>query len=212
VDEVSKRSAEDKKIRFKQNGAGSKKKNIIWILLITIISFFSSAALSWAASDVLKAVDIFTAFLVILFIVLINIISDTIGTAVTAADETPFHAMASRKLYGAKQSIKLIRNADKVSNVCNDVIGDICGVISGAAGAYIIIRIIGGGSEISLVGLVITGLIAALTVGGKALGKIIAIGNSNYIVYKVGVIIQFLTGGSHKRKKKGLKKNDGNKK
>lgn len=212
MDECSKRSADDKKIKFKQNGAGSKKKNIIWIIMVTIISFFSSAALSVAASDVLKAVDIFTAFLVILFIILINIISDTIGTAVTAADETPFHAMASRKLYGAKKSIKLIRNADKVSNVCNDVIGDICGVISGAAGAYIIIRIIGNRSEITLAELVITGLIASFTVGGKALGKQIAITNSNYIIYKVGVIIQFLTLKTHKRKKKGHKKNYGNKK
>ncbi len=211
MDEGSKRSAEDKKIKFKQNGAGSKKKNVIWILLITVISFFSSAALSVAASDVLKAVDIFTAFLVILFIILVNIIADTVGTAVTAADETPFHAMASRKLYGAKQSIKLIRNADKVSNVCNDVIGDICGVISGAAGAYIIIRIIGQRSEVTIVELVITGLIAGLTVGGKALGKQIAISNSNYIVYRVGVVIQFLTLKANKRIKKG-KKNNGNKK
>lgn len=194
MDEGNKRSAEEKKVRFKQNGAGSKKKNVVWILLVTVISFFSTAVLSWTASDVLKVVDIFTAFLVILLIVLVNIIADTIGTAVTAANESPFHAMASRKLYGAKQSIRMIRNADKVSNVCNDVIGDICGVISGAAGAYIIIRIIGNSKDITLAEMIITGMIAALTVGGKALGKIIAIGNSNYIVYKVGVIIQFLTG------------------
>lgn len=212
MDEGSKRSAEDRKVKFKQNGAGSKKKNIIWILLVTIISFFSSVALSWASSEVLKVVDILTAFLVILFIILVNIISDTIGTAVTAADETPFHAMASRKLYGAKKAIKLIRNADKVSNVCNDVIGDICGVISGAAGAYIIIRIIGEGSGITWVELVITGMIAAMTVSGKALGKIIAIGNSNYIVYRVGVVIQFLSVGKNKRNKKGNKKNNGTKK
>lgn len=212
VNEGSKRSAEDKKVKFKQNGASTRKKNVIWILVITIVSFFSSAVLSWAASDVLKVVDIFTAFLVIFFIVLVNIVADTVGTAVTAADETPFHAMASRKLYGAKKAIRLIRNADKVSNVCNDVIGDICGVISGAAGAYIIIRIIGDRSEITLIELVITGLIAAFTVGGKALGKIIAIGNSNYIVYRVGVIAQFLTVRSGKKQEKRTKKSDGNKK
>ncbi len=212
MNEGSKRSAEDKKVKFKQNGASTRKKNVIWILVITIVSFFSSAVLSWAASDVLKVVDIFTAFLVIFFIVLVNIVADTVGTAVTAADETPFHAMASRKLYGAKKAIRLIRNADKVSNVCNDVIGDICGVISGAAGAYIIIRIIGDRSEITLIELVITGLIAAFTVGGKALGKIIAIGNSNYIVYRVGVIAQFLTVRSGKKQEKRTKKSDGNKK
>lgn len=206
MEEGSKRSAEGKKVKFKQNGTATKKKKITWISLVTIISFISSAVFSWAASDLLKVVDVFVAFLIILFIILVNIISDTVGTAVTAADETPFHAMASRKLYGAKQSIKLIRNADRVSNVCNDVIGDICGVISGAAGAYIIIRIIGGSDEITAAEIVITGLIAALTVGGKALGKIIAIGNSNYIVYKVAVIIQFITGIFYKKKKKRTRK------
>lgn len=212
MSEGGKRSGEDRKIKFKQNGAGSKKKNVIWILLITVISFISSVVLSWVSSDVLKTVDIFTAFLVILFIILVNIISDTIGTAVTAADETPFHAMASRKLYGAKKAIRLIRNADKVSNVCNDVIGDICGVISGAAGAYIVIRIIGEKSGINYLELLITGFIAAFTVGGKALGKIVAIGNSNYIVYRVGVVFQFLSIKEGKRNNKGSKKSDAFKK
>jgi Hemolysins and related proteins containing CBS domains len=201
VSEGGKRSAEDRKVKFKQNGAGSIKKNITWVLLITVISFFSSVVLSLVSSNVLKVVDIYTAFLVILLIIFVNIIADTVGTAVTAADETPFHAMASRKMYGAKQAIKMIRNADKVSNVCNDVIGDICGVISGAAGTYIIIRLIGNQSDITIE-LTITGLIACFTVGGKALGKILAIRNSNYIVYKVGEIIQFITSIFYKKKKK----------
>lgn len=153
-----------------------------------------SIILTIASSNILKASDIYTAFLVILIIIIINIIFDIIGIAVTAADETPFHAMASRKIFGARQSIKLIRNADKVSNVCNDVVGDICGIISGAAGAYIIFRIIGRSEEITIIELIITGLITALTVGGKALSKILAIRNCNYIVYKVSVIIQFMTG------------------
>lgn len=206
MNEGSSRTAEEKKVKFKQNVVGSKKKNITWVLLITVVSFFSSMILSLASSNILKAVDIYSAFLVILLIIFINIIADTVGTSVTAADETPFHAMASRKLYGAKQSIRLIRNADKVSNLCNDVIGDICGVISGAAGTFIIIRLIGNKSEITIVELVITGLIACFTVGGKALGKIIAISNSNYIVYKVGVIIQFVTGIFQKKRKKKVQK------
>ena len=79
-----------------------------------------------------------------------------------------------------------------MSNVCNDVIGDICGIISGAAGAYLIFRLIGDSVKVSAVELIVTGLITALTVGGKALGKIIALQNSNYIIYRVGTIICFL--------------------
>lgn len=184
---------DEKKVKFRRSPvAGSKKNNAIWILTVTVLSFLISCILTIASSDILKEAGIITAFFVIFSIILINILFDIIGTAVTAADETPFHAMASRKLYAAKQSIKLIRNADKVSNVCNDVVGDICGIISGAAGAYIVFRIIGNSETITVTELVITGLITAFTVGGKALGKGIAISNSNYIIYKVSVVIKFV--------------------
>ncbi|NLV37155.1 MAG: Mg2+ and Co2+ transporter CorB [Clostridiaceae bacterium] len=186
--------ADDKKIKFKSTtkAAVSKKSDAIWILTITIVSFIVSAALTVASSKVLQQAGIITALIVIFIIVLVNIFFDIIGTSVTAAEEKPFHAMASRKIFGAKQAIRLIRNADKVSNVCNDVIGDICGIISGAAGAYIIIRIIGSQSNTTVAELIMTGLITALTVGGKALGKTIALRNSNYIIYKVSVIISFI--------------------
>jgi len=193
LDDNHRRPDDEKKNRPKlPRNASLNGSNKIWILTVTILSFFISVILTAASSDVLKEAGIFTAFLVILVIILINIIFDTIGTAVTAAEEAPFHAMASKKLYGAKQAIRLIRNADKVSNVCNDVVGDICGIISGAAGAYIIFRLIGSSGNVTAVELIVTGMITALTVGGKALGKIIALQNSNYIIYKVGSIIHFL--------------------
>ncbi|HEY8348593.1 MAG TPA: Mg2+ and Co2+ transporter CorB [Clostridiales bacterium] len=193
MDDNHRRPDDEKKNRPKlPRNASLNGSNKIWILTVTILSFFISVILTAASSDVLKEAGIFTAFLVILVIILINIIFDTIGTAVTAAEEAPFHAMASKKLYGAKQAIRLIRNADKVSNVCNDVVGDICGIISGAAGAYIIFRLIGSSGNVTAVELIVTGMITALTVGGKALGKIIALQNSNYIIYKVGSIIHFL--------------------
>ena len=194
MDDNYKHPIDEKKVKFKRNPtAGSKKDNIIWILTITITSFVVSVILSVGSSDILKDANIFTAFFVIFIIVFVNIIFDIIGIAVTAADETPFHAMASRKMYGAKRAIRLIRNADKVSNFCNDVIGDICGIISGSAGAFIVFSTIGSRKEISIAGLVITGVITAFTVGGKAMSKTLAIRNSSFIVYKVSVIIQFIT-------------------
>lgn len=190
-----KHPVDERKVKFKSTsmGAGKKKSDVIWVITITLLSFVISAVLTVASSNVLRDAKIITALFVIFVIILINILFDIIGTAVTAAEEKPFHAMASRKRFGAKQSIKLIRNADKVSNVCNDVVGDICGIISGAAGAYIIFRIIGQQERVSIAELVMTGLITALTVGGKALGKTIALHNSNYIIYKVSLIISLIT-------------------
>jgi len=212
LDDNYRRPDDARKARFKSTSvAGSKRSNIVWVFVITFVSFFISAILTAASSDILREADIFTAFLVILLIISVNIIFDIIGTAVTAAEEAPFHAMASRKLYAAKQAIRLIRNADKVSNVCNDVVGDICGIISGAAGAYIIFRLIGGSEDVTVIELIVTGMITALTVGGKALGKNIAITNSNYIIYKVSVIIRFILDKISFFKRKRKVKNGRNK-
>lgn len=213
MDDNYKHPIDEKKVKFRKGNIASVKKNeaskkgnLAWLIIIPIVSFIISVLLTIVSSDVLKEANLVTAFVVILIIICVNIIFDIIGTAVTAAEEAPFHAMASRKLYGAKQSIKLLRNADKVSNVCNDVVGDICGIISGAAGAYIVIRMIGNQEGITIVELVVTGMITALTVGGKALGKTIALSNSNYIIYKVSVVVKFITDGLSVLKFKGKRK------
>lgn len=196
MEEQQKYPADEKKIRFKINLLNTKKEHNNWSLIVTVVSFFLSVSISFISSQILENVEIAVAFLVVLGIIAVSIAFDMIGTAVTAADEAPFHAMASRKVYGAKQSIMLIRNADKVSNFSNDVVGDISGIISGTASAYIIVKIFSNSptAQESVLGLVITGMVAALTVGGKAWGKAIAIENSNYIIYKVAVILKFIFG------------------
>ena len=210
MDEDSKRPSNEKKIKFRTNILGTTKESRQWIIIITIISFLISASLSLLSSSILQHANYLISCTVVFIIILINIFFDIVGTAVTAADEAPFHAMASRKLYGARQTIRLIRNADKVSNFCNDVVGDICGVISGAASTYIIAGIVSSGinPETSIAGLSITGMVASLTVGGKAMGKTIAIKNSNYIIYKVAVILKFLFGRINFVKMKNKKKKE----
>ena len=64
-----------------------------------------------------------------------------IGTAVTAAELPPFNAKAAKKIYGARQAVKLIHNAGLVANFCGDVVGDISGTLSGAIGAGIAISL-----------------------------------------------------------------------
>lgn len=185
-----------RKVKFKTNSVGSRKENLKWVIFVTLFTFVVSSSLSIMSSTLLEDKNIFISFLIVLIIILIGIIFDIIGIAVTAAEEEPFHAMASRKMYGAKNAIKLMRNANKVSSICNDVVGDICGVISGAASGFIVIKIAAtaDGTVQTLASVGITGTVAALTIGGKAIGKTIAMEKSNYIVYKVAVILMFLTG------------------
>jgi len=94
---------------------------------------------------------------------------------------------------GAKQAIKLLHNAERVSSICNDVVGDICGVVSGSASATIAAQVLQH-FEYSwprIVSLVMSALVAGLTVGGKAIGKTFAINSSTQIVHSVGRLIGF---------------------
>ena len=182
-----------KKVKFNKKITGGKKANInTWVIKIIFLTFFISASFSFVSSVLLSNVKILVAFIILIVIILTGILSDIIGVAVTAADETPFHSMSSRKVLGARRAVWLIRNATQISNICNDVIGDICSIISGATGALISAKIILTNSEgiKTIVSIPFSAVIAALTVGGKAAGKKFAITNCNNIVYKIGYIIE----------------------
>lgn len=127
------------------------------------------------------------AVIILLLIVFMGIFFDLLGIAVTAATETPFHSMAASKVKGSKESIMIIRNAGAVANFFNDVIGDIAGIISGSASAAIIVKINETMTVKTVVAsILLTSIIAAITVGGKSIGKEIALRHANFIVYKLG--------------------------
>ena len=171
-----------------------RKKAIRWVATIFFVTIFISGTIS-ALSDVIMANSSMpVAFLILFAIILIGIIFDIIGMAVASADEKPFHAMAARKVPGAKESIALLRNAERVSSICNDVVGDICGVVSGSASALIASQILAK-FEFSLpqiVSLCMSALAAGLTVGGKAIGKSFAVNSSTEIVHGVGRAVYML--------------------
>ncbi|HHU63180.1 MAG TPA: hypothetical protein GXZ32_03060 [Clostridiales bacterium] len=180
--------------RREKNNAAKRLQRTKWALKITILTFLISVLLSLFSETTLKQSNILSALLILFFIITIGIVFDIIGVAVTASSEIPFLSMASRKIPGAKQSLALIKNAHLVSSICNDVVGDICGIISGAAGAVISIRIITDNLSIdsALIGILISSIIASATVGGKAFSKSFAMNNKTAIVHKVGYIIYLL--------------------
>lgn len=182
----------------KADSGDSKKhrlKNVRWVITIFLVTIFVSGMISLISEEVMGSSGMVTAFLILLTIVLIGILFDIIGVAVTSADETPFHAMAARKVPGARESIRLLRQAEKVSSICNDVVGDICGVVSGSASATIAVQILHN-FEFSwprMVSLIMSALVAGLTVGGKAIGKTFAVNSSTKIVYAVGRAIHMIS-------------------
>jgi hypothetical protein len=177
-----------------KKSSGIEKKHIFWGFLITIISFTLSILILFASTSIFRAIPPGFAFFVVLGIILIGVAFDAVGTAVTAADETPFHSMASKKMRGAKQSIMLLRNSPKVSSFCS--------VVSGAAGTAIVYRLFTESGNISIIESICGALIAALTVGGKAFAKNLGINNANYIIYKVGRMLSLFSRNRNVNKSK----------
>lgn len=168
-----------------------QRKTAHWVVTIFVTTIFVSGLISYLSEAILSGSGMIAAFLILFVIVSIGIAFDIIGVAVTSADERPFHSMAARKVPGAQESIRLLRNAERVSSICNDVVGDICGVVSGSASAAIAAQLIHD-FEFSwprAVTLFMSAMIAGLTVGGKAVGKTYAIKSCTEIVHSAGKTI-----------------------
>ena len=171
-----------------------RRKAARWVVTIFIVTILISGTISLLSDIIMSASTMAVAFLILLAIILIGIIFDIIGMAVATADEKPFHSMAARKVPGAQESIALLRNAERVSSICNDVVGDICGVVSGSASATIAAQILSnfefGWPQIISLGM--SALAAGLTVGGKAIGKSFAVNSCTTIVHTVGRMVYTL--------------------
>lgn len=166
-----------------------------WIIKIFLITLLLSAGISLISEVFIADMPIGAAIGVLLVIILVGIVFDVIGVAVSTCDEAPIIAMCAKKIKKARYALPLIKNADIVANFCNDVVGDICGIVSGSAGAAIAAKILLGAQDNyeMWVGIMVSALIAALTVGGKAFGKKIAMKKNKEIVVALGSVLQFFS-------------------
>ena len=172
----------------------ARSKTIRWVVTIFLVTIVISGTISFISDEVMSKRGIFTAFLILLTIIFVGIVFDIIGMAVATADEKPFHSMAARKVNGAQAAIRLLRNAERVSSICNDVVGDICGVVSGSASATIAALVVQSADFgwPQLISLLMSAFCAGLTVGGKAIGKTYAVNSATEIVHAVGKLIYWL--------------------
>jgi CBS domain containing-hemolysin-like protein len=182
---------DDKPLPRSKTKKSKKKGNTAWIVAAFSMSFAITAVLSAASDKVVDALPVFVAAGVLIGIIFLGILFDIIGLAVATADIGPFNSMAARRLKTGQKAVWLINNAEKVSSFCNDIVGDIAGVVSGATGAGIAVKLFYTfDTDIAfLLTLALTSLISAVTVGGKAAGKSAAIKYSTNIVHAVAKVL-----------------------
>lgn len=165
------------------------KNNWKWIIEISLIALVLSILFTFLSNTVISKVSIIIGLIITIIIIFIGIIFDMVGVAIAAVEEAPFHSMASKKKKAAKVALKLIKNKDRVSSFCCDVIGDICGIISGSTGAVIAVSLAKNNSNDLLISLIVMGLISSLTIAGKAIEKKTAMNNSTKIIYKFSKVL-----------------------
>lgn len=188
-----------KNLKVQTRRKEKQKKETIdksWLLKVMLTGFIISLILSLISEKTLTNVPLLIAILITLLFIFIGVLFDVIGMAVTISDEKVFHSMNSRRVKAANIAVKFKKNEEKVSSFCCDVIGDICGVVSGSAGVTIT-ALISSITNIPIlpVGLITTATIAALTIGGKAIGKSFAVNKSNIILYEFAKIISIFYKG-----------------
>ena len=181
----------------------------VWPIKVFFLAFALSMFFSITSEFLLSDSGILVAILIIILLIAIAVITDMVGVAVTACPKEPFRAMASRKVRGAKESLLLLKHADKVSSLCADVIGDVCGILSGAAGTSILINVVTNATSALeiLIASLISSTIAGLTIFGKAMGKKLSMQKCNSIVFMVGKLLSVFS-----KQDKGVKTSKRNEK
>jgi len=182
-----------------------------YIILAGIGSFISAVMFTLLSETFAsKLNNLVLSIIFLIIIILINIMADLVGTAVTAASDTSFNAKAAKRVEGALQGLQLIRNADKVANIANDIIGDITTTVSGALGISIVVQIIRAGLQLEQfwLNVLLTALISVLIVTGKAIGKKISLSHPDEVIFIVGKMlakVENVTGYSLFQKRRGPK-------
>ncbi|MEG0381946.1 MAG: hypothetical protein RR514_00800 [Christensenella sp.] len=168
-----------------------------WTIKIFFITLFISAGVSVAAEYFISNLSLIASIGILAMLITVGVFFDVVGVAFASCDQAPFIAMSAKKNVKAHYALKMLKNADVVSNFCNDVIGDICGIVSGAAGAAITIKALVFNVPFPdlVISIIISALIAATTVAGKAWGKSVALKKSKDIVLAIGSVAHFFSGG-----------------
>lgn len=161
-----------------------------WVLIVFILTFILSIIFSTVSNLMAVSCNNIVLSIVLVAVIVFGILFDLIGTAAITGKESTFHALNSKRIKGAKQGIFIIKNANKISSFCNDIVGDVCGIISGSIGALLSISLATTtGFNNTIVSIVIAAFISAFTVGGKAIFKLVAIKNADKIILNVSKIL-----------------------
>lgn len=165
-------------------------KNFKESIATTVLTFILTIITALISYLWIESIPFFLDVLILILIITIGIVADMIGIAAVAAEKESFHAKAAKKVFGAKKGLFLVKNAHRVASFMNDIVGDICGILSGSLGTIIVLKTASNWqAPKSWLDLLVLSLIAAVTVGGKSFLKSYGLHKANEIILAVGKIL-----------------------
>ena len=170
-----------------KNRRGKKSGLLQEVLALSFAAFLLSFVMNAAFEGISHGISLGVGIPLTLSVVGLGVISDGLGVASARAKEGPLLSMASRRIIGAR-ALWFVRNAAKVSSVCNDVLGDVAATISGALAVAVSFSVQAAYPDISwlLATSAAVGVASALSVGGKALFKPVALKYAESMILFLG--------------------------
>ncbi len=158
-----------------------KKNNLSWSIRIFVLSIALSVVFSVLSQSLFPNLPVFLSIFIIVLFIVVSVVFDMLGIAVTSLDAGRLQPFENQR--GHKTAVYLCQNTNKVSSFCGDVVGDICGILSGAGGVSLVVNMHLYNSNLYfIVTCLVSSLIAGLTIFGKAIMKGYAVENCVQIV------------------------------
>lgn len=180
----------NKKVRYLKYFSLKHNKKLYWVMKITLFTFGMAVVCSILSQWTAKVSGTILSILLLLLLIGIAIVFDGIGVSVTACKKQDLEKFCRKNnCKSLRIANNLVDNAEKVNNICSDVVGDMSGIISGACGVSIVMNLCAGSLHSYLYSVLLSSLVAAITVGGKAFMKSIALSNSAKMVIATSKLI-----------------------
>lgn len=167
--------------KLRQYNYFMKKNNLRWTVKIFVLSICLSILFSIISQSLFPTLPAVLSILVIVFFIVLSTVFDMIGVAVASANLDKIKKIDCNGCYETAK--KLCKNTEKVSSFCCDVVGDICGILSGAGGVSLVLNLNLQQENLYFVATCLASSITAgLTIFAKAIMKRRAVDNAEKIL------------------------------
>ena len=166
------------------------KNSVRWAFKALVLSVSLSIVFGMFSQSLFPTMPAFLSVLIIFFFIIVSVLFDMIGVAFTTMSKSDLNGFSEPDSHLFETLSRLFENKDKISSFCGDIVGDICGILSGAGGVSLVYNMNFLDMNVNFIATCITSsVIAGLTIFGKAIMKGYAVQNCKKVAYLTAKII-----------------------